>query len=514
MYLKQGLVALLAFGPVSAAWAVPATEEGATRLKGVFQTYFGGVEGVVTVTPNGEAYDLAIDPAPVVAKISSDSELQVEIGALNYQLTDNGDGSWGVTENQTVTWSVSVPDRMDQIASMKVESTGIWDESLLGFREQKGVITDYTVNSTQYMPAGLPAEDAAIEQGTDPAPEAAPDAPAAEPQVLSRDSSTTDRIEMTLTGKAAAAGGVDNEITYRAEGLHQTNDFTDMAGMGPMHFESTSAGYDGTAQIMGVRNDGILGLMAWLVAHPSQELIAGSQDGLRDKLSAAIPLWDDLSADMVLRDLKVVTPFGEFGAGQMSAEFELSGVETDGRFREMVNITGLTVPEEIIPPWALPVIPQEVSFDIAASDFNLAAPAKMIIEGFDLTAVDPMEKVDPEAMQAAFFSAGPVALALAPSHIKGDGYEIGYQGAMQAGPDAPPSVTAKITASGLDKIEAALNAAPPEQAQQPLMMLQMAKMLGKAGASGEMVWEIDATDPNGAISVNGQQVAGGTPPQQ
>jgi hypothetical protein len=46
------------------------------------------------------------------------------------------------------------------------------------------------------------------------------------------------------------------------------------------------------------------------------------------------------------------------------------------------------------------------------------------------------------------------------------------------------------------------------------MMLQMAKMLGKAGASGEMVWEIDATDPNGAILVNGQQVAGGTPPQQ
>ncbi|HRM76473.1 MAG TPA: LuxR C-terminal-related transcriptional regulator, partial [Paracoccus sp. (in: a-proteobacteria)] len=85
---------------------------------------------------------------------------------------------------------------------------------------------------------------------------------------------------------------------------------------------------------------------------------------------------------------------------------------------------------------------------------------------------------------------------------------------LQASPDAPPNGSAKITASGLDKIEAALNTAPPEQGQQPLMMLQMAKMLGKAGASGEMVWEIDATDPNGAILVNGQQVAGGTPPQQ
>jgi hypothetical protein len=136
----------------------------------------------------------------------------------------------------------------------------------------------------------------------------------------------------------------------------------------------------------------------------------------------------------------------------------MSGLEADGRFREMVNITGLTVPEAIIPPWALPVIPQEVSFDFTASDFDLAAPAKMIIEGFDLTAADPMEKVDPKAMQPAFFAGSPIALALAPSHIKGDGYEIGYQGAMQASPDAPPSGSAKITASGLDKIEAALNA--------------------------------------------------------
>lgn len=69
MYLKQGLVALLALGPVSAAWALPATDEGATRLKGVFQTYFGGVDGVVTVTPKGETYDLVIDPAPLLAQI-------------------------------------------------------------------------------------------------------------------------------------------------------------------------------------------------------------------------------------------------------------------------------------------------------------------------------------------------------------------------------------------------------------------------------------------------------------
>lgn len=39
IHFRQGLVALLALGPVSAAWAVPATDEGAARLTGVLQTY-------------------------------------------------------------------------------------------------------------------------------------------------------------------------------------------------------------------------------------------------------------------------------------------------------------------------------------------------------------------------------------------------------------------------------------------------------------------------------------------
>ena len=116
MYLKQGLVALLALGPVSAAWAVPATEEGATRLKGVFQAYLGGDEGVVTVTPMGETYDLVIDPAPLLAQIPSESELKIEIGSLTYHLTDNGDGSWGVTENQTMNWGFAIPGAAEPIA--------------------------------------------------------------------------------------------------------------------------------------------------------------------------------------------------------------------------------------------------------------------------------------------------------------------------------------------------------------------------------------------------------------
>ena len=459
---------------------------------------------MVSVTPKGETYDLVIDPTPLLAQIPVD-DLKFEVGTLTYHLTDNGDGTWGVTENQTLSWSFTIPNMMEQTGSTKVESTGIWDEALPGFREQTAVMTGYTVNTTQYMPVTpVPGELA---------PEAEPEFKL-EFEVLSHDTQSTDRAETVLKASPAAAGGVDHDITYSAQGVYQTVEYTAASPFGAMKLDITSPGYDGKATIKGSRNDGMLGLLAWFVAHPSQELIANSQDGLRDKLSAAMPLWDDATMDMNLRDLKVVSPFGEFTASNVAAEIGLSGIEADGRFREMVRITGLKVPEAIVPPWALPVIPSEVSFDIAASQFDLAAPAKMIIEGFDLTAADPMAKINPEQMRAAFFTDGPIALELAPSQIKGEGYQIDYQGQMQLPADTPPGGTARISASGLDKIEAALNAAPPEQAQQPLMMLQMAKMLSKPGASGEMVWEIDASKPGGPITVNGQQVGGGPAPQQ
>lgn len=509
MYLKHGLVALLALGPVSAAWAVPATDEGAARLKGVFQTYFGGTEGVVTVTPKGETYDLVIDAKPLLAQIP-DKTMKVEVGALTYHLTDNGDGTWSVSENQVMSWSVNVPGVMEQTASTKIELTGIWDEALPGFREQKAVMTGYTVNTTQYQPAPVPVSA----DGT-PAPETGAAEPgAAEPVLFSRDTQSTDKFELTLTGKAGTAGGVDYDMAYRAEGSYQTAEYTDLNGFGPMKFDATIPGYDGAARISGLRSQGVLGLLGWFVAHPSQELIAGSQDGLRDKLSAAMPLWEDATMDMSLRDMKIGSPFGEFGIGSAIAQIDMSGVEAEGKFREMVTLGGLKVPAGLAPQWAQPILPTEISFDFSVSGFNLAAPAKLIIEGFDLKAELPLEKVSAEQLQSAFFGGKPVLLGLAPSAIKGEGYEIGYQGEASIDPNLPPAMKAKVTATGLDKIQAALQAAPPEQAQQPLMMLQMAQMMGKPGPNGELVWDIDATDPSGAVSVNGTVMGGAPAPQQ
>lgn len=500
MFLRQGFVALLAICPVSAAWAVPATEEGAARLRGVFQTYFGGTAGVVSVTPQGESYELKIDPAPLLAQVPAE-QAQISISALTYRLTDNGDGSWGVSEDQVLSWSVVVPKTFEQKGSTRIESTGIWDESLMSFREQQAVMTDYVIDSVQYAPPLPP-----------PAPEAgaAPEPMPEEPQVVSRDHQRTARMEMSLSGAAGKAGGVDQAMRFTAEGLEQTQDIVMIPGGEPVQIRVTAPGYDGSGQITGARTEGVLSLLAWFVAHPSEELIKGSQEALRDRVSAAMPLWDELSMDAALRDLRVGTPLGEFGLASARLMVGMSGVTADGRLQEQVALAGLSVPEGVLPSWVAPILPQEVTLDFTASEFDLAAPAKMLIEAVDLAAEDPFAKLDPEQVRAALLPQGKAALTLAPSQIKGDGYRIDYRADVAAGPGAVPSGSALISATGLDKVEAALAAAPPDEAGQPLMMLRMARAMAKPGASGENVWDIQMPEGGGPVTVNGQPMGPAT----
>lgn len=501
-YWKQGFALLLALAPVSAAWALPATDEGAARLTGVLQTYLGTTPGVVSVTPQGDSYTLKLDPAPLLAQVPGD-KAQVTVSPLTYQLTDNGDGSWGVTEDQTLSWSVVAPKAFEQKGSTRIQSTGTWDETLVGFRQQTAVLTDYAIDSVQYGPAETLGPDG---QPVTPAPDA-------EPQVISRDHQTTAHMEISTTGTAGKAGGLDQAMTFTATDLKQRQEISVMPGSAPMLVELAAPGYEGSGTLTGARSEGIFALVAWFVAHPSEAQIKGAQDGLRDRLSAAMPLWDDANVEMAVRDMKITSPMGEFGLASAKMAVGLSGATPDGRFAETLVLSGLTVPPGVLPDWAVPILPQEVSVDFAASDFNLAAPAKLLIEGFDLNAPEPLAKLTPEVMLPALLPGGKAALKLAPSQIKGEGYQIDYRGDMAVGPGTTPVGQALIEAQGLDKVESALAAAPPEQAGQPLMMLRMARALSKPGDGGNAVWDIQMPE-GGQITVNGQPMGPPPAPQQ
>ena len=73
---------------------------------------------------------------------------------------------------------------------------------------------------------------------------------------------------------------------------------------------------------------------------------------------------------------------------------------------------------------------------------------------------------------------------------------------------APPTGTAKVTATGLETIQTALAAAPPEMGGQIAPILGIAQGMAKPGAEGELVWDLEMT-PAGGMLVNGVDLMGG-----
>ena len=82
-----------------------ATQDGAAHLTEVFQTYLGTTEGVVSVEVAGASYTLTLDAAPL-AKMAADAGGTATLTPIVMTLTDNGDGTWAVLQDQALSMAV------------------------------------------------------------------------------------------------------------------------------------------------------------------------------------------------------------------------------------------------------------------------------------------------------------------------------------------------------------------------------------------------------------------------
>ena len=110
--MKKLAFVLVALLLASSALAQPATQQGADRLNQVFQTYLGQGAQVVSVTANGDVYDLTIDAQPLIA-LGQDAGALGSVTPLELQLIDHGDGTWGVSLDQAISIDLSMPKALD-----------------------------------------------------------------------------------------------------------------------------------------------------------------------------------------------------------------------------------------------------------------------------------------------------------------------------------------------------------------------------------------------------------------
>src|SRR5829696_9081111 len=134
------------------ALAAAATAEEAQRLTGVFQTYLGNEPGVVMVTPAGEAYDVKIDPAPLIAKIKQPN-FSAEISPFVMKLTDQGGGMWLVTQDSPLSYSAGVPGQLEMTVKVgAMKGSAVFDEKVSAFTSSTYDIADFSVDETITTP--------------------------------------------------------------------------------------------------------------------------------------------------------------------------------------------------------------------------------------------------------------------------------------------------------------------------------------------------------------------------
>lgn len=475
MFIRNAFLGITLFAlTATTALAASATADEAARLTALFQTYVGAEPGVVTVAPTGDAYTVTFDFAPFIAKASSDT-FTGTITPYVMTLTDNEDGTWATSVDQAFAADFTVTGLSAMSYKMgSIKGTAVFDETLAAFSTSRTDFTDIAITQVISIPDQPPTNS----------------------------SSTAASGFYESSAVASTVKGVDSTVTYALTDYAQTMAMPGALGAAPSDILITSQTYGATGALTGFQPDAFYKLIAWFVAHPSEAAIKADQAGLKAVLTDGMPFFQNIDTTGAMENVTIGTPVGVFAADKLGIAVKANGLITDGLFREAITVSGLTVPEGLLPAWSADLVPTAFGIDVTGSGFDAAAPAAAFIAAFDLTKPEPVDAATSAQIMAAFLPTGTGNITLAPGNITAPSYNLTYQGAMTAGPGGMPVGTAKITMTGMDAVITALQAGPPEMTGQMVPMLGMAQGMAAPGEGGALVWDIDASTP-GTLLVNG-----------
>lgn len=464
----------------TSSWAMAAaTQEEADRLKASLEKYLSATPGVVAVGASGDSYEVKLDFAPLLAKAKS-SDFTFSMSPLAFKLKPKGTGQWDFAQDQSLDFSFNQTNVQSIVYNIKsLKQTGVYDEALGAFSDLAFEMSEF--KSTQEV------NDASTAQKL-----------------------VTESSGKKMTGKSKAvanpAGGVDFEAEFQADGQSGKSDLPNPGG------QAISFSYDTGPSVSratgkNVKMKDLNELLAWFVARPSKELIVKDQADLKSRLKSAMPFFENMSGTGDINGLKVTTVLGEFTVASMQVIVDMNGLVKDGNFREAITATGIGVPQQVLPPWAVKLIPSGFTFDFVATGFDAGAPMSMFFDALDLAKDPPIPDDQILEIGKKALPGGNFKIALNPGFIKAPAFNFDYSGDLLVSLDAPPSGKAAIKMTGFDDTIKALQEASQadpsaNQAIGPLMAIKgFAKQEGDA-----LVWNIEST-PAGTVLVNGLDVS-------
>lgn len=462
---------MLAFAVVaSPALAADATPEGAKQLQDQLARYLTPQvfdSGVMTITPQGGAYALKVDMSPLSAMASAQGN-SFSFEPYTYLITPKSDGTYDVSSTSSFSMAAKGSEGEKafdfKLAMTGCDAKGVFDPKLGSFTDMTS-----TCGKGEFV-MHSPTEDVDASFG---------------------------EIKSTTTS-VAADGGTTVTIASDIGGLTEAIDVKS-----PQPFKATLKAGSAKQEVVfaGARITNVLDLVAFLVQTGGPEKALAAQQDIKDKLLAALPIWTNLGGNVVFNDVEVETPIGTVKASSFTEAIGLSGATKDASYTVGIKLAGLELPEGLVPAWAAPLVPKEGNIDIKFSGADLDAMARLAINNFDATKNPPL----PPELQGQFMAmllGGQPKVTLSPSKLTADKVEVGASGEMSVFPSQAGKVV--VTASNLDAVSEAITNSDMPNKEQALMGLTMVKGMGKAGADGVTVWEVEFDVGSKKVLVNGQ----------
>ncbi|CAM5767631.1 hypothetical protein LMIY3S_02227 [Labrys miyagiensis] len=457
------------------AFAQNASADGAKQLQDSLTKTFGPAlfeKGILSITAQGSAYAVKLDLNPAFEHAKKNG-VTVSIDPLTYMATPNADGTYAVTSESPFNYSFAKTEGEDQASakfSASCKSSGTFDPKIAIFSnyETSCPSASMTVNS--------PENDVSVSTGA---------------------------ISSKITGAAGSAGGVTISTAGTVADFVETITGKDK----PLSIKVTAKQATSDGSVENFQVGAAIELIGIAAKAGNKDELAAQQNEIKQKLLAALPLWNNLAGKATLSGVNVETPIGPVALDSFEESVGLTGAVKQASYGIGIKYSGLKLPENpAIPSWAGPLIPAQGNIDVKFEGVDLDALARLAIQNFDVTKEPPIpDEVTAQALQIVM--GGQPRVTLSPSTFSAPAGALSAEGSMNVFPNKKGTVT--ISTSDLDKLSDALGKA---QIPNMPMLVAFAKGLAKSGADGKATWAIDFDGDTKAVSINGQVLNPGSAP--
>ncbi len=480
--LPAQLAVLLLSGTAFSAMAAaaPATDDGARAIEKSFATYLGKAaveQKVISVKPQGDSYQISLDLEKATANFKAPG-FELKMPSWTMLATEQADGNWVVKSEAFPNLSFKIPNPDGGFEeSIKYENykfDGIFNPKLMAWMTGKA-----SHDSVSAVLGGKASGTAKFGAGQ-------------------FDMSGTD------AGNGAVSGKVRQTMKDMVESMQVPSSGKDGAPAGKSDLTIKMSELSGDTDIDSAKNKAILDLWAAFLANPTKEALVKNQADIKAKLTAAMPLWNNVKGSALVKDISVVTPMGSFGVKTFGETIGLSGMVEHGSFQFGMNFTDLTLPAGLVPAANAPLVPTSMDLDIKITAEGLDRMAKTMIDEADFST----EKVLPESATMELMGMAMTAnpkITIAPSHIVAPSMNLTIAGEVATN-GLNPVGKITIDAIGLDKTIAALKEAGKNdpEAQKMVAGLSVARGMAKPGPNGASSFVVEI---NGrTVSVNGMAI--------